>query len=456
VACWTSEYRTVEKAELAEYPVAVVTHATFTGPESRKARRWKHGARRLAVVDERIKEVTVYDVSPQAVRRVWEAVNKDGDEAARRAVDALDLFVTRRIHDRKALDHLSDQQALEMAECLQWFKTVEAARWVADRKDDAAVFGFAQSLADNYAFIAGEGGETHLIGYENNIVIDPGTVQLDATADIDGVTQLSLPGRVLQPVPRVTYEGLRTVLVKPPTHAPLSSYLRKHDNAVKYRDWVIETITENTEPGQKVLVVCRLDLTERRGRYLPNWDRDAPEWSKLQRDPAGFYWNLEGRQIAVTYWGGDNVGSNAWQDAEAVFLFDADYKPRRTVVADTQGMLKAKPLDPRGPLAAITSVRRKHPLVENYWVGGLLRAHKQLALRGNARRFDEYGRCGPQLLVCGLGDHYWLLENWQEAFPGAPAPVLKVEDTDSGTYAQRVLALLSRPDTPERVSTILV
>jgi hypothetical protein len=455
VACWTSEYRTVEKAELTDYPVAIVTHATFAGADSHKARRWVHGARLLTVVDERIKEVTVYDASPQAVRRVWEEVSKDGDEAARHAVDALDLFVTRRIHDRKALDHLSDQGALEMADCLQWFKRVEASRWVADHKDDAAVFGFARSLVDNYAFITGEGGETHLIGYENNMVIDPGTIQLDATADIDGVSQLRLYGRKLQPVPRVTYEGLRTVLVKPPrgTGARLTEYLGQHDNAIKYREWVVETIKQNTEPGLKALVVCRLDLTERRGRYLPDWDREDPRWSLVQQDPAGFHWDLEGRHIAVTYWGGDNIGNNAWQDADAVFLFDADYRPRRTIVADTQGMLKAKPLDARGPLVGLTSVRRKHAVVDGYMVGGLLRAHKQLALRGKARRFDEHGRCAPQLLVCGLANYSWLLENWQEAFPGAPAPVLKVEDTESGTYAQRVLALLSRPDTPDRVAT---
>jgi hypothetical protein len=30
--------------------------------------------------------------------------------------------------------------------------------------------------------------------------------------------------------------------------------------------------------------------------------------------------------------------------------------------------------------------------------------------------------------------------------------VLKVEDAESGTYAQRVLALLSRPDAPDRVA----
>jgi hypothetical protein len=142
-----------------------------------------------------------------------------------------------------------------------------------------------------------------LIGYENNMVIDPGTIQLDATADIDGVPQLRLYGRKLQPVPRV--EGLRTMLTKPPTGtaARLAEYLQRHDNAMKYREWVVETIKENTEPGQKALVVCRLDLTERRGRYLPNWDRDDPRWSLVQQDPAGFYWDLEGRHIAVTYLG---------------------------------------------------------------------------------------------------------------------------------------------------------
>ncbi len=38
------------------------------------------------------------------------------NDAARHAVDALDMFVTRRIHDRKALDHLSGQEAMEVAE----------------------------------------------------------------------------------------------------------------------------------------------------------------------------------------------------------------------------------------------------------------------------------------------------------------------------------------------------
>jgi hypothetical protein len=175
-------------------------------------------------------------------------------------------------------------------------------------------------------------------------------------------------------------------------------------------------------------------------------------------DPTAFAWNLEGREVAVTYWGGDNIGNNAWQEADAVLLFDADYKPRRVVLADTQGLLKAHPTDPGTPLAEMTSVRRKHAVVDGYAVGGLLRAHKQLALRGRARRFDEHGGCGVQKLVCGLSDQKWLLENFSLMFPGAPAPLIEQEHQDHGrrSYAERLLGLLTSPDTPNTVSTAWV
>ncbi len=412
VACWTSGFATVNrKDDLACYPVAIVTHAMFTGVHADKARRWGHGRRTVTVVDERIKEVAIYDVSPAAVSRVWETVNDDGGDTAKAALDVLNQFVASRVCNRAAIDRLEDDEARVVIEGLRWFNTRGAERYVRDHKDTAAVFGFARSLADNYAFIAGEGGETHLIGYQNTMSISPGTVLLDATADIDGVQQLCLPGRRVHAVPSVNYAGLQTVLVTPPTKGRLSDYLRKHDNAVKYRDWIVGVIKQHVEPGQKALVVCRLDLTEQRGRYLPNWDRDDGRWSRLQEDPTAFAWDLEGRAVAVTYWGGDNIGNNAWQEADTVLLFDADYKPRRVVLADTQGLLKAHPTAPGTPLAEMTSVRRKHAVVDGYAVGGLLRAHKQLALRGRARRFDEHGQCGQQKLVCGLSDPSWLLEN---------------------------------------------
>jgi hypothetical protein len=467
VACWTSEFATVgNKDELANYPVAIVTHAMFSGKSSQKARRWQHGSRTITVVDERIKEVAIYDATPTAVSKVWEIVNSDGSERARAALDALNKFVAARVCERLPLDRLADVDRTE--EHLQWFKSEEARRYARDH-DVAAVFGFAKSLADNYAFISGEGNETHLIGYENTMEIDPGTLLLDATADLDGVQQLCLPGRKLHSVPPVTYDGLQTVLVKPSTRARLSEHLRKHENAVAYRDWAVEVIKQHVEPGQRALVVCRLDLTEQKGRYLPDWPREDRRWNKLKDDPTGFHWNVGKRQIAVTYWGADNIGNNAWQTADVVILLDADYKPRRVVVADTQGMLNAHPDMPNTPLAEMTSVRRKHATVDGYALGGLLRAHKQLALRGKARHFDEQGRCGQQKVVCGLADPKWLLENFTMMFPRA-APIKQVtvkvskkdgkhtkgNSTAKGkgkdrppTYAEQVLLRLADPSTPD-------
>jgi hypothetical protein len=261
-------------------------------------------------------------------------------------------------------------------------------------------------------------------------------------------------------VPSVSYDGLSTVLVTPPTRSRLSEYLRNHDNAVKYREWAIEVIKQHVEPGQRALVVCRLDLTEQRGRYLPDWPRDDQRWAMLATEPSGFHWDVGGRRVAVTWWGGDNIGNNAWQEADVVILLDANYKPRRVVVADTQGLLKAHPNTPHTPLAEMTSVRRKHAVVDGYAVGGLLRAHKQLALRGKARRFDDHGRCAPQKLVCGLADQRWLLENFRAMFPGAAPPrMVEVVKGQQGsarrkaTYAERLLALLSDPETPATVST---
>jgi hypothetical protein len=257
-------------------------------------------------------------------------------------------------------------------------------------------------------------------------------------------------------VPAVGYGGLQTVLVKPPTKARLSEYLKKHANSQTYQDWAIETIKRHVEPGQRALVVTRLALIDQ--RYLPSWDRDDERWSRLETDPAGYHWDLEDRHVAVTYWGGDNIGNNAWQDADVVLLFDADHKPRRVVVADVQGMFNAKPTDSKGPLAAMTSVRRRHVVVDGYVVGGLLRAHKQLALRGRARRFDEHGVCGTQKVVCGLSDPQWLLENFNVMFPGAPPPVLEAPRGKQGkqTYQARLIDLLTSSDTPDTVSTAWV
>jgi hypothetical protein len=34
--------------------------------------------------------------------------------------------------------------------------------------------------------------------------------------------------------------------------------------------------------------------------------------------PEVYPWNVEGRSVALTYWGGPGIGSNRWQDANVV------------------------------------------------------------------------------------------------------------------------------------------
>jgi hypothetical protein len=62
------------KDDLQYYPVAVVTHAFFGGKGSRKARQLFHKGklqpRALTVIDERIEEVTIYDIALSSAQKV--------------------------------------------------------------------------------------------------------------------------------------------------------------------------------------------------------------------------------------------------------------------------------------------------------------------------------------------------------------------------------------------------
>ena len=46
------------------------------------------------------------------------------------------------------------------------------------------------------------------------------------------------------------------------------------------------------------------------------------------------------------------------------------------------------------------------------------------------------------LVVCGISDAEWLLENWRTMFPGAPMPLQPDASSRTGTYKDRVKALL--------------
>ncbi len=288
VAVWTSEHdpscrlpegeRKVSrpaaqfsKDDLQNYPIAIITHAFFTGKGRRKATHFlqdgKLRPRVLTFIDERIEGVTVFDVALSAAQKLRETIMADAAlaETAGPAMEALLDFMWPRGKPGKAIERSTDEPAAwgaaESKE-IQWFATGAAAAFVEASRmlpDIVPVFGFARALATGYAFIVRKGSDekaTHYVGYENNMDLLPGSVLLDATADIDGVVQLC-PWRTLCPVPPAYYDNLHVVSIPPHTKTRLSKYLATPSNRKAYTAWMIDTIKEHMAPDQKGLVVCK-------------------------------------------------------------------------------------------------------------------------------------------------------------------------------------------------------
>jgi hypothetical protein len=444
--------------DLQRYPVAIVTHQFYKGPRGHKARNVLSGdlmvPRTLTIIDEQPSDVEIVDLTLAGVTAVLEAVQQDGEagELVTPHVKALVKFISdKALTSGGSLEKPSDDPAAwSVASDLAWFNTTLARDYLKRRGaaipgvDD--VFGFARAMANGYAFIARYGGDApHFVGYENKLALVPGMVLLDATADIDGITQLC-PWRSHLPVPQALYTNLSIVHVQSCTTQKLSTFLRLAKNRHEYVDWMKETILAHTEPGQRALVVCKKSLID--NRNVPDWPERDERFDRPDVYLQEYGWKLQGRKLCVTYWGGFGIGANTWQDADAVFLFDEFHVPRRATIARAQGLVEAKAI--HGPLGNMKALNSNSPQVDALCEGHLLRWTKQMALRGKGRHFDEHGVCGHQRLVC-TGDYPRLLANAQHLFPGV-TNITRVGDT-AITYAEKFIALLSRTELPDTIPT---
>jgi hypothetical protein len=271
--------------------------------------------------------------------------------------------------------------------------------------------------------------------------LEPGTILLDATADIDGVSRM-VPWMVSVETPQATYCNLEIIHVPKLTKQNLKSYMSTATGLRTYQQWMVQTILDNTERDQKVLVVCKKDMIER--EYIPNWPRDDERFKSPKTFTSEYGWELDGRHICVTHWG-SGVGSNAWEHAGVVILCDEYFLPQCVAVAHTQGHREHKAYE--GDLATMTTLHSSAPNVDAIKSGHLLRHFKQMALRGNARHYDEHGVCGEQRLVIAC-DLARLLANADVLFPGAPVQF----SASKGTLAERALGFIN--EIPESTTII--
>ncbi|EKS30924.1 Uncharacterised protein [Afipia felis] len=203
----------------------------------------------------------------------------------------------------------------------------------------------------------------------------------------------------------------------------VNQIIKTAKQAKPYAEWIIETIKQNSKPGEKVLAVVHKGLLDH--EYLPNGHRDF-----------NHPFDLEGRMVCFIHWG-SGIGSNRWKDAGAVFLFGEFHVPKRAMVGTSLGLRAQRATS--SALAPFQSPNPKGKELAGIREGHLLRWMKQIAMRGNARNIDGQGKCGEQRLYV-TGEFERLIQYKDIMFPGAQ---LTIQRTPEQTKQQGVKGLVS-------------
>ena len=371
--------------------VVVVTHAFHKGRRGAHARTYTGEPRTLTIVDERPKEVSIFDIDQGDVSKVrdWATLKFGNDSAAESALKALHGY----LGDVWEMERVTGMNFRALARPdLSWFISPEAAEAAEEQSDSlhSRVICFAQSLVAGYAFMSRYEGVARggrFVGYRMDLPIAPGTILLDATSDIDGVSQI-VPWRRTVKSPRVSFENLTVTHIAPPSdiissRETVTEIVKKAKRASPYAKWIKETVVANTDVGEKVLVVTHKAMIDH--AYLPDID-------SLEDLDA---YDLEGRKVAFINWG-RGVGSNRWKEATSVFLFGEFHVPKRATVGTALGLLDQPAGVPQ--LNKMQSPNTRDKVFVTLHQGHLLRWEKQLAMRGNARNLTDDGVCGHQKL----------------------------------------------------------
>jgi len=350
--------------DLERYPLIVVTHSFYQGARGDLARRHaKKGTafpRVLTVIDEKINEVETYSVSHGDIARVDDRVkrNEQFSDDLDVATNELVKFIAGKLRGPDLESPLQDPTGWRrVVERLSWFATQEAgrhqraqgARWRMLPFDE--VFGFGRALTEGRAFIArsdeGKRGAT-FIGYERGLPQVPGMVLLDATANIDAITDLCSWRKPIEGPPE-RFDNLQIVHEPSVVTTTFKRWWNKRQNRRDYVAHIQNVILRNVEPGQRALIVCMKDVVV---------SDDLAGWSKYvgcfaNGEITDFVWNLDDRRVAVAWWGGYGIGANDWVEADVVLLFDDYHLPRHALIATLQGLKDHKATE--GALAELAA-----------------------------------------------------------------------------------------------------
>jgi hypothetical protein len=468
VAVWTNEHdrgckkRTkvphpaaeFTKDELRHYPIIVVTHVFYNGPNGNKAHilvrdKRVYSGRALTLVDERPEEVLIYEITLKEAQNIREKLEEKRPDLKLILDNLMRFMMPYTLNVQGGIMRASDRFGQEfVADQLDWFTTTQAEGVLRDHRADIAgldrLFGFARAMTLGCAFAAPSGTVVQFVGWQSKLIVRPGTILLDATADLDGVSHIC-PWRQHVKIPEAHYGNLEIVHVPQHTRQRLSEYLKKAANQRAYVKWMVETIKDHMAPGERGLVVCKKALFD--AERVPQWPDGDPRFKDPESYTERYEWEIEGRKLCATHYG-TGIGSNAWKDADVVFLFDEFFLPRRIAAATVQGLREHKANE--GALALMKTVNSKAEAVDMIGEGHRLRWTKQMALRGRGRSYDQHGMCGKQRLVIS-SDLKSFMANAARLFPGANIRTAGVYTKT--TRIALLIEILSNPDLPPKLTT---
>lgn len=442
--------------QLEQHAIAVVTQAFLRGPRGDKAKHVLRGGRSvprpLTIFDEQTKEVEVYDIKQSDAMAVKEVIERDA--RYRHLTPNMEPLLTFLHEQSKQTGNSIDipcegWDGFEVSRQLHWFASEEAEKFVLTNERDIPhlkeVFGFASQMYNNYAFIFRLGGGangSHFMGYVPASKPNANSILLDATADIDKVSDLC-SWRSHVPVPSVRYDRLHVIHAEHYTRENLTEFFRSDSNRRRYVEDAKKLILDLMPQEECGLVVCKKRLVDE-GLF-------PEEATRRTGDDEPFPWNFEGRHLAVTWWGGHGIGANDWRKATFVIQLGEHVLPRRTTFATVQGLRDHTAT--MGMLSTTKSANSKPIEVEMAHEGHLLRFMKQMGMRGRARAFDSDGICGHQVLVLTC-EFERLLVNADLLFPGASLSKWGHTKDSFGDLRQpeKLLEILTDPDTPESIS----
>src|SRR5262249_28816356 len=152
----------------------------------------------------------------------------------------------------------------DVSDQLAWFNGPQAERFAALKIANIdQLFGFAKALVQGCGFVVSESKLVRYVGYASKLteILSAGTVLLDATADIDGVSHI-VPWRVALDVPLARYDNLEIIHVPQHTTKHLKNYFGTAPNQKAYVRWMVHTIMEHMKPNERGLVICKKKLID--------------------------------------------------------------------------------------------------------------------------------------------------------------------------------------------------